>query len=332
MYWDYDEKKDTRKNMIFYAVSAGDFGTMFGGDPPYALRDLCSECEAELVVLCDSADVKKCLEDESWQEWLKESLLIKYLIDIVDVSGGERANVIQEYLDSHEHKEYVIIDHEELEPFFYGHTVYLSGTFDKQTSHVAERILLYPPFGSEMAQNTLRGKYGDLIEDYITKVIFLDVDGVLNDADKRRRNGEIICPEYVKNLAWIVEQTGADIILSSSWRYGMLGDRKDADIQILLDEFAKYHLRISGITPLFFNGPDGRPYEVRSWLTHRPDVESFVILDDENFWKWKWMSDRFVWTSREARDDEDFLWGFDNGLKMEYAQKAVEILNGEPAQ
>ncbi len=29
MYWDYDEKKDTQKNMIFYVVSAGDFGALW---------------------------------------------------------------------------------------------------------------------------------------------------------------------------------------------------------------------------------------------------------------------------------------------------------------
>ena len=53
--------------------------------------------------------------------------------------------------------------------------------------------------------------------------IFLDIEGVLNDDGERRAGGEISCEEYVWNLREIVNKTNAEIILSSSWRYGAMG-------------------------------------------------------------------------------------------------------------
>lgn len=55
----------------------------------------------------------------------------------------------------------------------------------------------------------------DLIYDGIEKAIFLDIDGVLNDD----HFGIKIEEERVALLAKIVKETGASIVLSSSWRY-----------------------------------------------------------------------------------------------------------------
>ena len=47
------------------------------------------------------------------------------------------------------------------------------------------------------------------------KAIFLDIDGVLNvDSDRT------ISPEKVKLLSSLIKKTNAEVILSSSWRYG----------------------------------------------------------------------------------------------------------------
>lgn len=48
------------------------------------------------------------------------------------------------------------------------------------------------------------------------KVIFLDIDGVLNS---NRSTEPIIAEDMVKRLAHIARKTGASIVLSSSWRY-----------------------------------------------------------------------------------------------------------------
>ncbi len=76
------------------------------------------------------------------------------------------------------------------------------------------------------------------------------------------------------------------------------------------------------------NGPWGRPYEIRTWLAFRPKLESFVILDDDVFWGWRWLSDRFVRTAkiktnRRGRQD------IEDGLTRDFAQRAIDILNGK---
>lgn len=58
------------------------------------------------------------------------------------------------------------------------------------------------------------------------KVIFLDVDGVLNSRNTTRRTAggyTFIGSRQVSRLRHIVRQTGAKVVLSSDWRY----DRDD---------------------------------------------------------------------------------------------------------
>ena len=47
------------------------------------------------------------------------------------------------------------------------------------------------------------------------RVIFLDIDGVLNTNSDRE-----ISNDKLKLLSELVSKTGADVVLSSSWRYG----------------------------------------------------------------------------------------------------------------
>lgn len=55
------------------------------------------------------------------------------------------------------------------------------------------------------------------------KVIFLDIDGVLNtkyweNMKVRDQYGHTFDPNSVANLARIIEETGAEIVISSSWK------------------------------------------------------------------------------------------------------------------
>ena len=55
------------------------------------------------------------------------------------------------------------------------------------------------------------------------KIIFLDIDGVLNSMDYFEQTKDCkgyteINPEKVKLLKEIVDRTGAEIVLSSTWR------------------------------------------------------------------------------------------------------------------
>lgn len=66
----------------------------------------------------------------------------------------------------------------------------------------------------------------------VLKIIFLDFDGVMDTAyydhvlnraglPGNDKYGVVFDPDCVKNLGYIVEQTGADIVVSSSWKYIM---------------------------------------------------------------------------------------------------------------
>ena len=51
------------------------------------------------------------------------------------------------------------------------------------------------------------------------KILFLDIDGVLNiTCNYFDEFGCTFEKPFVDNLAWIIEQTGAKIVISSSWR------------------------------------------------------------------------------------------------------------------
>ena len=108
------------------------------------------------------------------------------------------------------------------------------------------------------------------------KVIFLDVDGVLNSA----QDGYSIrlrTDSHLKLLQRIVKKTGAKIVLSSSWRIGFTPASKN-----LLARFREYGLELMDCTPELSGSCRGD--EIRQWLTDNAydyNIENFVILDDE---------------------------------------------------
>jgi hypothetical protein len=106
-------------------------------------------------------------------------------------------------------------------------------------------------------------------------VLFLDIDGVLNQSDtKTRLDGWVgIDPRNVKILNRLVETINPVIILSSTWRY-MTGLKKTEDHLIEMGFVGK----LSDATP----GQDdkARGLEIQEWLDGHPDVKKFAIIDD----------------------------------------------------
>lgn len=289
------------------------------------LRFLCRANRADIVVL-SAGDYPESMDSIKLQ--FKPYYLDGNISEVLKVSNcSSKEELIQAYLMSHpDLVRYVIIDSVDLEKYFRGRTMctWKEDVLNSETATKARRILDFGPWWTDQyILRVDRVEKGQLINDYYEKVIFLDIDGVLNEEGR----GPEIVEDYVRNLAWIVEETGAEIILSSSWRYkygryacmGFPGG--DQSMEALLENLDKYELKISGITPRYFNGPDGRPLEVRSWLCQRPNVKSFVILDDETFWKWNWLEPHVVCTSKKIERME-----FQTGLNRDYAEKAIKIL------
>lgn len=115
------------------------------------------------------------------------------------------------------------------------------------------------------------------------KVIFLDIDGVLNCIGTNMSANAIesssqMSSERVGLLNYILDNTDAQIVISSTWRklYTI------SELQIFLMNFGlkkKYHDVIVGSTPSKGGGFRGR--EIEQWLKDNP-VDNFVILDDDS--------------------------------------------------
>ena len=103
-------------------------------------------------------------------------------------------------------------------------------------------------------------------------MIFLDFDGVLAPI-RRWDRYEDLDPACVQVLNEIVARCSADIVVSSTWRYG----KTVAELQAMLDAKG-FAGRVLDKTP---SGPPGtdRGEEIAAWLAEH-DVESYVIIDD----------------------------------------------------
>lgn len=152
------------------------------------------------------------------------------------------------------------------------------------------------------------------------KVIFLDVDGVLNCRSTEARCGHYIGidDDKVQRLRQIVDATGAVIMLVSSWKDGW--DREYKEDQDALANYLDRKLNAAGMRILdkTEDNHHDRGAGILRWTEGRP-VESFVILDDCLFdYREMGLLSRLVETTEGADD---------GGLQDVHVQRAIEILN-----
>ena len=165
----------------------------------------------------------------------------------------------------------------------------------------------------------------------IRKIMFLDIDGVLNTKwwytqmdrnSPRDQYGYAFDPKAVANLKRIVEETGANIVISSSWKsFGfseleeMWTDRglpgkligvtpNSVSDELLLDA------DIDSIELFHIRGE-----EIKEWLIkHGKHVSNYAIIDDMDNMLPEQQS-HFVQTNPEV------------GITEEDAEKAIAIIN-----
>ena len=127
----------------------------------------------------------------------------------------------------------------------------------------------------------------------LTKILFLDIDGVLNPRWWERKKpadrfGCAFAPKTISCLAKIVKETKAEIVISSSW--------KDMGLVELQNMWRDRNLpgKIVDITPDYMSDElllkeDSadmdylyeRGSEIQGWLLlHGDDVSRYVIIDD----------------------------------------------------
>lgn len=155
------------------------------------------------------------------------------------------------------------------------------------------------------------------------KIIFLDFDGVMDTAyydhilSKKGLPGNdfygtVFDPNCVRNLAKIIEKTGADIVVSSSWKHFM-------SYKEFLDmwEYRGLPGFVTDVTPTPAVRRN-RGDEIDAWL-NECDVDcQYVIIDDldgGNF--------------NEHQLPRLLVVNPFNGLNEEIAERAIVILNQE---
>lgn len=159
------------------------------------------------------------------------------------------------------------------------------------------------------------------------KVIFLDIDGVLNVIPTVwDKYGGDFHQDFVDNLGRIIESTGAKIVISSSWRSSGL------DVMINMWRDRKYPGEIIGVTPLChqlmklvsFKDPDDicRGDEIDWWIKKYEPLNYVILDDDDDILEHQ--SDNFVCTYNEDHPDKiDIGYGLTNIC----TEKTIEILN-----
>ena len=114
------------------------------------------------------------------------------------------------------------------------------------------------------------------------KVIFLDVDGVLNNdfTTTRTRGGAEFVDDYlIERLKRLIDVTGATVVMSSSWRYGLTCEKHHDDFVELLERLEEHGVHVEDYTPTMNTAH--KSIEIEHYLLDHPEIDSFVILDDD---------------------------------------------------
>lgn len=186
------------------------------------------------------------------------------------------------------------------------------------------------------------------------KIIFLDVDGVLNgygygtklawDFARFTKSDKVkdfirklfdpcgVHKSKVKRLSKIIKATGAKVVMSSARRFSFWKkpyQDMSTDLKRLVDLFIEYDIDVIDITPRLCSNRD---QEILNWLAiNEENIDKFIILDDENTILKLFKNDRrFIQTSKVNKGE--MITGHYKectGLKNRHVKEAIKILNEE---
>lgn len=139
------------------------------------------------------------------------------------------------------------------------------------------------------------------------KVVFLDIDGVLNNFGLLRKHGfDYIDPSMVARFGGVIGRTGAEVVLSSYWRLHP-SDRSIVDYCL-----GDRGMSVMDVTPRLV-GP--RANEISLWLDANREVTRYAILDDDEE-AGIGMEESFFQTDPEV------------GITMDIVERLISHLNG----
>ena len=149
------------------------------------------------------------------------------------------------------------------------------------------------------------------------KVIFLDVDGVLNYDElfysTSNIDGLVLSPTLLDLFRKVVQETDAKVVLSSSWRCGA------NSLELITSELSSRGISIYGKTPVIFGCHRG--HEIELWLDSNNLVSRFAIFDDDANAEYA-----VDWSQGDAKG-HFFKTDFNIGLTEMIATQAIDWLN-----
>ena len=160
------------------------------------------------------------------------------------------------------------------------------------------------------------------------RIIFLDVDGVLNNDDtKERYNGWIgVDKKLLNNLKILYdklnEKEETKVVITSYWRYEKIRKHhySDGSYDYLLNLLKDANINVIGETPQDIISGSNRGREIFAWIIlnmHKYKISNYIILDDEefDFDKYDDIKSRFIQTNNI------------NGLDNTIIEKAIYTMD-----
>lgn len=167
------------------------------------------------------------------------------------------------------------------------------------------------------------------------KIIFLDIDGVLATPEYLKDGQWALNPEKQKMLGRILDETDAEIVLSSSWRHNSLEKTKEYMEEegfLFVDKLVGVTIRayqyMERETGIHLSIPRG--VEIKQW------IDTNIHSDNGKNWKRLIVNKDYTYVILD--DDSDMLMEHQNnfvrtksdiGLTEEDVQKAISILNNK---
>jgi hypothetical protein len=104
------------------------------------------------------------------------------------------------------------------------------------------------------------------------KIIFADIDGVLNckRTPNPRKLPYVIDPSLLARFQALVDQSGAEVVLSSTWRYDPAG------------LFSANHWGMPFVDVIPDLPEQPRRDEILAWLKQHGEATRFIVIDDED--------------------------------------------------
>lgn len=150
------------------------------------------------------------------------------------------------------------------------------------------------------------------------KVIFLDFDGVINDIHFQ---DVLVNPLFVMELKKLTNITGAKIVVTSNRRNDFLSDNlflleQSFCYKQIIKPLLQLGIKIYDYTPFIeAKKEETRELEIEAYLREHPEIEEFVIIEDD-------------YVMQRLYDHQVFI-EYSDGFVSKYVEPAAKILNGD---